>query len=375
MKRKICVSSCWTWLLLALLVVPLSSRADDTHLPNIIVDVKGHVMIKRQRWSTAVPASYGMIINRGDELRVSTGSELTLICGDISRKVVRRRGPIPCRIKGEQYSAGPLLPARTVSPDGTLRILTPRATSILTLNPSIRWTPVAGAKGYKITIWNSEELSDEPWSTIVDRATESYTIKAPQLKPGRDYFLQVSAYIHNPNEDRFLDQTNFSTLEHKKREAIKNTEMKIKNLNMAKYQKAVVFSALYIKNSLYSEAIGVIEEAYREAHSSVDVKISTARLLGQAYMSVGLFDSAEKYTSEAHELSQKATNIEEQVITKENLSSIYSMLGDHQASERWLHEALKMYQILGDSEKQHMLQDMLDSNFNKINFNPKGSEK
>lgn len=315
--------------------------------PNLLIETRGAVSLKRDGWSDYVPVTFGTEVRRGDLIRPDDGQTITILCADLTLQTVEREGPIPCKVKVPvlQYGESSLLAPRPENNALIPYILHPRNTKVLNANPLLKWYDT-GASSYMVTVF---EDGKEHWKNEDVQATEMrYPNDALPLLPGKHYLLEVTDKDsgHNSSEDSAQVLT-FQVLNSKNPADIEAPRDQILALEMDESAEKLALAVYYEGLEVRGEALALLEE--------IDPSFQTPAIQlrrGDLLMVIELLeDAAIAYKAalkSANNLGDKESQAAAKAglwrATKDNASldeaiEIYEALGDKNAVERLLEEA------------------------------------
>jgi hypothetical protein len=343
---------CWRPALALLVAVtwglPLKAAPVETESglveANISVLVQGDVSVKRKGWTLYEPVVFGTNLRRGDLVRVNPSSHAKIVCSDLTiHELLVGIAGVPCNpVRNVLLSKdGSVINAtRSGPPDGSYPVvLSPRKTKLLSLNPTLQWTPVSGTHVYEVTI-RGPQFS---WRALGSKTVCAYPDGAPPLKPGIDYKLIVQAGDRNSEEEPGFG-LGFSILDRKERASIEKEQQSIENLGLPDGPTQFLIAFLYAAHGLRAEAIQRLENA------SPQMKVSAvSRLLGDLYVEVALTRRAEASYLKALELTQTEGDEEGQMLVHLALGNIYlGAIGNNKLAREHLYTALALAKKIGD---------------------------
>jgi len=315
-------------------------------------DPKGALKVQQARGVHPVAAVEGMLVRRGYLLTLDPRAKATIICGD-GKKRELTQGPqgCPCTkpcspdVCGIRYEGSTI--GATRGPDtekGTFPIvISPRKTMLQNLRPTIRWSPIAGAKKttiYDVTLY--VEGMEVIWTKEVIGETKlAYPDDQPSLTPGKTYKVVVTSAGLSSQQD-VSPGLGFTSLTMEQARALGDDVIKRKQLSLPDAQTRFLISNLFAARELYSEAIEQLEDLY------TTMKVSAVpRMIGDLFATTGLNREAEKWYLEA--LSQTPTDdLEDFGAIQVRLSQVYENLGFFDRAITRLGKARKAYQRLGN---------------------------
>jgi hypothetical protein len=314
------------------------------------IDPKGGLKIIQASGLKPVNGELYMPVRKGNILILNPNAIAYVVCSDGNRRELEPGyHPCPCKDPCPPGICGgnseSMMSARPTANKGLFPVVrSPRATLLMNLRPTIRWTAIDGANEdatYKVTIYG--ENMEEIWTEEVKAKTSlAYPAKRLPLTPGQIYKVVVTSEGRSSEEDH-APGLGFTTLKQKQAQEMARKALKIKARGFPDMQTRFLISILYDSEGLYAEAIEQLEELYNKAKEPV-----IARALGNLYSVIGLGRDAEKNYLESL-LRQDPDDLEGVALTQKELSNIYEHLGIFDEAARRLEEAIKAYDQLGDS--------------------------
>jgi hypothetical protein len=322
---------------------PSESSDSGTTGANIAVLVQGDVSVKRQGRTTYEPVVIGMNLRPGDLVRVNSSSHAKIVCSDLTvHELPVGIAGIPCaprhsviRIKDNIINV-----TRSGPPDGSYPVvLSPRKTKLMSPNPTLQWTPVAGTQVYAISIRGPHFF----WRTVGSGTVFVCPDQVLRLKPGVDYRLIVEAGERSSNEEPG-NGLGFSILDGKQRSRVEKKQQRIERLGLPDGPTQFLIASLYAGDGLRAEAIQRFEKTFAEMKVA-----AVSRLLGDLYLEVGLTRQAEASYLKALELSKAENDEECQMLVHLALGSIYEeALGNSKLAKEHLAATLALANKIGD---------------------------
>ncbi|HEY7543538.1 MAG TPA: tetratricopeptide repeat protein [Blastocatellia bacterium] len=316
----------------------------------ILIKPEGSLKVRQSTRTAFVNATEGMLVRKGYLLSLSPTARAVIICGD-GKKRELRPGPqgCPCtrpctpEVCGIRYDGSTIGATRGPDTDtGAFPVvISPRKTMMRSLRPTIRWTPVVGAKEtttYNVTLYG--EGMKIIWSRdVVSQTRLLYPDDEPDLRPGQTYKVVVTSEGSSSQQDH-TPGLGFTTLTAEQAQRLADEETKIKRLELPDPQTRFLIANLYAARELYSEAIEQIE-----ALSTTMKEPALASALGDLYAATGLNRESERKYLTALSLTS-ATDLDNQGLIERNLARAYENLGIIDRALMQLREAIKTYRRL-----------------------------
>lgn len=235
-------------------------------------------------------------------------------------------------------------------------VISPRATSISTKKPLLRWNNVVGIDSYLLTV-RGQGLH---WSKRVKEAEvchketcEFIYPGVPQLKTETSYKLIVEADNKASSSDEKIAGLGFRIVNATKIEKISMDISYINSQNWSEITKVLSIANIYTSYECFAESILVLEGLVQPSKT-----IEVYRQLGDLYRLIGLSLIAGRYYHMA--ISSEGKNIFELAAAQDGLGRIYYSIGDINKSRRYIKAAKKNYQSLGDLVKINEADDFLE---------------
>lgn len=258
---------------------------------HLIVGLQGQVGVKRNGWSSYVPAMFGASLDRGDLLRLEGSSQAKVVCAGLTvYDAPSGISGVPCPLVPPvlKYRGSPINATRSIGSVSFPIVVSPRSTKLLNPRPRLRWTPVDGATRYIVVVRGSGLTLE----AAVRSATElAYPDGAPSLRAGGSYKLIVSANDLQSDEEGGLG-LGFLVVAPDEGKVVRSEEARIRNLGLPAALTDFLVGYLYASHGLSAEAIEMLEALSKSFEEPV-----VARLIGDLYQTVGLARQAELWYS------------------------------------------------------------------------------
>jgi len=326
---------------------------------NLLIIHDGTVNIKRSQWVDYFPASFGTILERGDQVYPAGDATVVVLCDDWTLWSVPPGVPSGLSNGCPQPAEPPLLRAEG-SKIGATRVsstalalipyvISPRKTHLLNAIPRLRWNPVPGVTSYTVTV-RGEGVQ---WQTKVDGTEVKYP-GHPALQPGIWYSLVVETDTGRSSREENLPGLGFSVLNSEEAGRITASVEKLQRLNLPTNEEGFAQAQLYVTQNLSAEAIEILEQLIAQgAH-----KVALYTTLGDLYRETGLYWLAEQQYHYAIDAAGISNDIEGLAEAQASLGEVYIALGAQDAAQ-WLHRAIVSYQTLGNTQRVSELQEQL----------------
>ena len=312
---------------------------------------KGALRVRQGKRVAPVNAAEGMLVRRGHMLFLSPAARATVICGDgKKRELAPGAQGCPCtqpctpEICGIRYDGSTIGATRGPDTDTGLFpvVISPRKTRLRNLRPTIRWTPIAGAKEkatYNVTLYGDRKVI---WTKdVVSENRLTYPDKEPPLAAGQTYKVVVTSDGQSSQQDH-SPGLGFTTLTTDEARILADRERRRKQMQLPEMQTRFLIANLYAARELYAEAIEQLEDLYTTMKEP-----AVTQMLGDIYATIGLNREAEKRYVEALSLTP-ANDLEGLGLTQKSLAQVYENLGLFDRAMARLAEAKKAYRRLGN---------------------------
>ena len=315
--------------------------------------------------SRPVAATPDMMVHFGDLIKVTSQSSGTLVCdnvaGQVSLKTTPRQQDVPC--KGEPADGIIIgrkerkIVSNTMSASGgtdAIVVLSPRSTRLLDARPVLRWTTLADAAAYKVTVRGDKTSWSVNVPAVADSRTQEITYPppcaqgqtvgcAPPLAAGQVYKLVVEANgISSEAED--LPDLGFRVLTEAEARRVREKAAEVDRMPVAGPLKTYMLASVYSHHRLNADAIRLLKEGPDAARNPEAV-----RLLGDLFLKIALTREAEaQYLSL---LKPPLANLDTPAgaaITFQTLGEIYEVIGNVPEAVKHYTEARKRFLELKD---------------------------
>lgn len=323
----------------------LPSSSNPTTL-NFISGIKGDVMLKRSQWSVYQKANMGDPLNPSDQLKLSGGASVTVICDNSIVWIVPAvkvslvsdgcgsKQPIILRPNSSRS------PSR--APNETIPyIISPRNTALLTNRPLLRWNEVPGATRYQVRVQDAGLTLD--WQTKTSNTQIEYSGKPP-LKLGSNYSLIVETDKGESSEEEQGNDLSFTLLDAQKAQSVRTEVAQLKQQQLTQEAEGLALAYLYQSYDLKAEAIELLEGLVKQGSQTAAV----SELLGDLYLQVRLSQQAKSHYLKALEIAKRTENFEGQAQAQVGLGEAYYELNNKDKAIATFKKAQKNYTILGD---------------------------
>ncbi|NEO95932.1 MAG: tetratricopeptide repeat protein [Moorea sp. SIO3G5] len=325
-----------------------------------IVETTGRVELEREGWSRFHPVPNYTTINPGDLVRPASGVKLKLFCD---------HGKIEPVLGGETKGINQICPppririSRKIVTPRLLNpyipyIISPRATSVLTDKPMLRWHDATNANSFMVTVrgrglnWTQEFSRDQVCQKGICQVVYP---GSKRLKPGVSYKLIVETDRNRASTEDSTGGLGFKRIKSDQAKEIQRIAGRIKEQNLPKEFKPLALAELYGDYDLTAKAIEILEGLENDQKI-----VPIYRLLGDLYRRIGLVVEAKAPYSNAVELATATDHWEELAAAKAGLGEVNYARGNRQEGVSLLEEAKEIYQQFGDRERLEKLEKRLE---------------
>jgi hypothetical protein len=228
-------------------------------------------------------------------------------------------------------------------------IISPRATRLLTDQPTLRWNDATDANSFTITMrgrglnWTGEFSREQ---VCLDGICKVVYPGNEPLQPGVSYKLVVQADTNRASTEDSTGGLGFKLIESDKAEEVQSIAQRIKEQDLSNEFKALALAERYADYDLIAEAIETLE-GLEHAEKLAPVY----RLLGDLYRRIGLVLEAEVEYLEAVELAKSTENLDELAAANAGLGEAWYARGNREEGVGLLEEAKAIYEQVEDRER------------------------
>jgi hypothetical protein len=321
---------------------------------HVIVAISGTVTLKRMEWTQYAPATFGMTLKAGDLLRLQKGARAEIVCADLTlREVTAVVSGVPCVETAPMlvYKGSLLTATRSDAPTEGPVLISPRATRLLGVRPTIRWM----ASDASTTATVSVTGPGVRWSAPVATREFVYPATAPGLIRGATYRVVITAGGRS-SDDNLEPGTGFTPVPDAEARPIVEAEQAIQRLTLSSQSRALVTARLYGSHGLLAEAIDALEHLPEGS-----TEPAVLRELAGVYSRCGVARlSVDRYTR-ALGLFRERRDVDGEAAVEYALGVLYSdVFGNGGRAADALKAALRLYQRLGDDTTSKEIKKRLD---------------
>ncbi|MBW4518970.1 MAG: hypothetical protein KME16_04620 [Scytolyngbya sp. HA4215-MV1] len=317
----------------------------------------GKVEIKRPSRSDYQRAFVGDLLSPGDRIRVSTQASARVMCANLKiwqvpvgkdlsvaqgcnlrdRTVLRRSDR---KTTFTRSGENPTIPY----------VISPRNTTLLSQEVTIRWHPVVGATQYQVQVTGC----GIDWSKTVSQTEAAFSAVNQPITPGFRCQVTVTA---NTGVSSIQDlPVSFAFLDETQAQKVKQEIVQVKRDALSPEIQILTLGYLYQSYALQAEAIDLLEVA---THNATHASVLDA-LLGSLYQQVGLPRLAKERYLKALTRAKTEQNVEMQAEVHVALGTIEESLGQEKIALQWYRDAQINYRLLKDDGQIEVLQEQID---------------
>jgi hypothetical protein len=336
----------------------LTTIASLLALPNIasahqILELTGSASVKKSNWSEFRMMGVGTQLQAGDLIQASNGSNITVLCDDLTMWNVPSSGASDvangCKERPDltmesEYNQG--------GTDNSIPyVMTPRNTLLMNNQFTISWNPVANVTNYVVTVEGDDGLN---WSEEVTGTETVYNGEQP-LEAGCYYLVTVTADTGVSSAEDEGKNLGFVLMSENMIQDLETKKVNIENINLSDEGKAITLAIFYQLNNLNSDAITTLETLVETGTETPLVY----QMLGDLYVKTGLNSLAEQSYNQAIELASNPENLEVLTNAQAGLAGVNIVLGNMFQAGKLAQQAEMGYQLLGHDHHAMMLEETL----------------
>ncbi|MEM6435707.1 MAG: hypothetical protein AAF773_17925 [Cyanobacteria bacterium P01_D01_bin.115] len=346
LARALLVSSvaCLGWLVVS---PPVSAS-----LARIHSILEGKVELRRNGWKNFQQAFSGTALYGDDDLRVTPGTEVILVCPDRTSRDFFPAG---------EYRIGRVCPGtpRRVRPTfgvsetwsardaNSPYVITPWSGQLLSATPTLRWNAVADAELYTVTL--KRRAGDrwvEVWTVKTDQSVLAYPINQPELQFGEEYALQVNVGNEAEAVEEWSPTAVFSLMGGQQKTDAEAAIAAVNAMDAPDSLKTLILvEEVYPNYQLFAAGMHDLLEQISAGTETAQIH----RLLGDYAIRLGLALPTETSYLKALSLAEVEANSEEQVRTQWVLGTFYNRVGELEKAVEYLEAAAAAATELGDT--------------------------
>jgi DNA-binding ferritin-like protein len=340
-------------LAVSLTLVPTVAQAGV----NRIVELKGEANIQRMGTTNYQRAFPGMTLTLGDTLFPNEGAVVTVHCSD--GKIRNAQPGVESRLKAICPSA------KSTDPRGQAPIFIDllegdfrAATLVVTENPLLSWSPVAGATRYRVKLMAGNEVI---WQEAVEATIVRY--QGEPLRPKFPYELVVEAV---DGEDSSPYQLKLFRAENA--ELIQAKVKAIESASVNEEARALMLADYYqeVEKTRFLLAAAMPLETLVKAGNQTPV---IHRLLGDIYLRLGRWQEAKESFQKTINLAESEQNREEMASAQVGLAIVAMSHNNLSQARQLLIEAQKIAQLSGDEQQADLIEGWLVKLESKLSRN------
>ncbi|MEQ9357204.1 hypothetical protein [Coleofasciculus chthonoplastes] len=329
---------------------------------NRIVEKTGTVEFKRAGASRFRPVSQYTELRPGDIIKPASGVRARILCA-----VDGKTRSIPA---GVSTGVNGICPPRPTEVDGisTPRrgdedshipyIISPRATAIITDQPTLRWHEAANAQRFTVIVRGRDLNWTENYSredVCVNGICEVVYPGDPPLQLETKYKLVVKTDTDRKSTEEGSVGVGFDLIDPENAEAVQEIVQRIEAEDLPNDVRALALAELYAEYNLNAKAIETLEALETEEKSA-----SVYRWLGDLYWRIGFILTPETHYLKALELAKAAENLDEVAAATAGLGEVTYARGYHrEEGVALLEEAKAIYEQLEDQQQVNKVAERL----------------
>jgi hypothetical protein len=330
------------------------SRVPSATPDAVLTRVEGEVHLQQFLTGQLVLASFGDYLWRGDvivtkqdaqaeamcsdgqSIRVSPDQSMTVTCGETPDPICQG---VIVRIHRERVEVLPAARPAALDYGNLPVILSPRNTRIAEGRPAIRWLAVEGAEDYEVVVLGPK---GELWRAETQELELPYPAEQPALEAGVRYLIQVTARMGLAEPPRPSETVLVTVLSTADAEQVCQFEARVEALGLSVESARFFLAAYYVDQELHDAAIAQLLPLVEVAPSP-----PVHRLLGYAYLAVGLDGEAARSYQEARTLAQAQGNWLVQAEAEVGLGRAECVAGNFEQALAHYQAAQTLYQAMG----------------------------
>ena len=320
---------------------------------NLVTEVRGDVSVQRDGRKSQ-RARVGDRLKASDKLSLGKGGTAKVLCDNASIWKPNAVGTFAvmkgCQAKGRtvlRSANQDRIPTRSGNDPTIPFVISPRNTMVIDPQQLLRWNPVAGSKGYRVSV-TGPSLN---WKTEVNGPQT--LLLGVELKPGMRYRVMVTA--ENEASSQSESGIGFSILDSAAVQQIQSDISALQKQELSEEAQVLAIAHLERSNELYASAIDRLEVWLMRGNKSAAV----SQLAGDLCRQVGLPGLARDHYVVGLEMMRRDGNLEGQADVLNSLGQVDRDSDRLKAAIGWLEEAQKRYRDLGDEERVQQLEKEL----------------
>ena len=335
-----------------LLSLSLPAFAESEGL-SLVSEVRGNVSVQRNG-RKAQRAQVGDRLKVSDKLSLSKGGAAKVLCDNASIWKPNTVGTFTiakgCQTKGRtvlRSANQDRIPTRSGNDPTIPFVISPRNTKVIDPQQLLRWNPVTGAKGYRVSVTGP----DVKWETTVNQSQTLFMGVA--LNPRMRYRVTVTA--ENAASSQSETGIGFGILDSETVQQVKSDISALQRQELSEEAQVLAIAHLERSNELYGSAIDRLEMWLARGNKSAAV----SQLAGDLNRQVGLPGLARDHYVVGLEMMRRDGNLAGQAEVLNSLGQVDRDSDRLKDAIGWLEEAQKRYRQLGDGERVQQLEKEL----------------
>ena len=335
-----------------LLSLSLPAFAESEGL-SLVSEVRGNVSVQRTRQKPQ-RAQVGDRLKASDKLSLGKGGAAKVLCDNASIWKPNTVGTFTiakgCQTKGRtvlRSANQDRIPTRSGNDLTIPFVISPRNTKVIDPQQLLRWNPVAGARGYRVSVTGP----DVKWERAVNQSQTLFSDVV--LKPGMRYRVMVTA--ENGASSQSETGIGFGILDSETVQQIKSDISALQRQELSEEAQVLAIAHLERSNELYGSAIDRLEVWLARGNKSAAV----SQLAGDLCRQVGLPGLARDHYVVGLEMMRGDGNWAGEAEILNSLGQVDRDSDRLKAAIGWLEEAQKRYRELGDEDQVQKVEAML----------------
>jgi hypothetical protein len=330
--------------------LPAETPTSSFALPNILIEAAGEVELRRSGWNDFLPVSAGVAVRPGDMLRVSSGSDAAVFCGE---EILWDEGPNTLPADGVEHGVPCQTgrPPRPWSDVAALRgeekqqipyIISPRNTALINDRPALRWHALSGTDSYTVSLISEDGQDREP--VQVNTNESAWPEGWQPLTPGANNILIVEGGEKRSDEGNTTHTgLGFWLLETDESQDINAQERHLRDRPISTNAADLLVAELYLSYGLRAEAAELLLKLV-ESDGTPAVRLA----LGRVYLEMGVSAEAEASFQQALAAAEEAGELEMKAAALVGLGLTARQTKEEALAEEHLQEARTIYEQIGD---------------------------
>lgn len=276
---------------------------------------KEHLVVRSTNATlNGVPLRIGQGLAGADQLNISTGGEVVVMCLNGREVVFKETSTVSPTCRSSEvrqaddrtiigvvwdWFRGKPLPRSIQDARAGLAdfpyVISPRKGKVLTTRPEIRWNQVKGVEIYTVQLsqLSSPATGTISWEVTAEALNYQYPLAQLPLIPGEIYSIKIatSNSIASTEDEQ---EVTVEVLDEAKQQEFFGLLEQLRQLDLSSQTEIILESILYEEYELYSQAIAILSGYMRENPNELDIREQLAEL----YARIGLPREAQQQYEE-----------------------------------------------------------------------------